>query len=256
MLAVKREFKSRSSWRGTLTRPVTANQLFIFLWKSTQEAIRGGPAKTVGWLCTGARVRIPPLPPRLYKEPSLNSRGQTGTTPKSRHSLASITQLVEYFLGKEEVVRSSRIGSSRPILYCLNRAGTIQWPHRRTRDGGDAFSNRNHLMETNSGTPSRRLVSAQSLWMVGPIAMLYNIGQVMILKREDKIKPWHSLKTQTRWWQFGADFGSHQRWRYSSLQAACTSTSKCPKGQIWLRLPKRKLWPVSYKSLGFHWFST
>lgn len=33
---------------------------------------------------------------------------------------ASITQLVEYFLGKEEVVRSSRIGSSRLILYCLN----------------------------------------------------------------------------------------------------------------------------------------
>ena len=30
--------------------------------------------------------------------------------------------------------------------------------------------------------------------MVGPIAMLYNIGQVMISKREDKIKPWHSLK--------------------------------------------------------------
>ena len=30
--------------------------------------------------------------------------------------------------------------------------------------------------------------------MVGPIAMLYNIGQVMISKREDKTKPWHSLK--------------------------------------------------------------
>ena len=30
--------------------------------------------------------------------------------------------------------------------------------------------------------------------MVGPIAMLYNIGQVTISKREDKTKPWHSLK--------------------------------------------------------------
>ena len=30
--------------------------------------------------------------------------------------------------------------------------------------------------------------------MVGPIAMLYNIGQVVISKRENKTKPWHSLK--------------------------------------------------------------
>ena len=33
---------------------------------------------------------------------------------------ASITQLVEYFHGKEEAVSSSLTGSSRPILYCLN----------------------------------------------------------------------------------------------------------------------------------------
>lgn len=88
-------------------------------------------------------------------------------TAITTHSLvfASITQLVEYFLGKEEVVRSNRIGSSRPILYCLKRAGTIQWPHRRTRDGGDAFNNRNHLMETNSGTPSRRLMPRVCEWL-------------------------------------------------------------------------------------------
>ena len=138
-------------------------QLVVYLWKGRIVGLVQWFAKPP---CLRApRVRISPFPPRLHKEPSLNSRGQTGTTPKSRRSLASITQLVEYFLGKEEVVRSSRIGSSRPILYCLNRAGTIQWPHRRTRDGGDAFSNRNHPMETNSGTPSRRLVSRVCEWL-------------------------------------------------------------------------------------------
>ena len=50
--------------------------------------------------------------------------------------------------------------------------------------------------------------------MVGPIAMLYNIGQVMISKREDKTKPWHSLKHKL----VGDSSGlaeksrSHQRW--------------------------------------------
>ena len=50
--------------------------------------------------------------------------------------------------------------------------------------------------------------------MVGPIAMLYNIGQVMISKREDKTKSWHSLKHKL----VGDSLGlaekprSHQRW--------------------------------------------
>jgi hypothetical protein len=72
--------------------------------------------------------------------------------------------------------------------------------------------------------------------MVVPIAkyrMLYNIGQVMISKREDKTKSWHSLKHKL----VGDSSGlaekskSHQKMEYSSSQAAYTSTSKCPKGQ-------------------------
>ena len=76
--------------------------------------------------------------------------------------------------------------------------------------------------------------------MVGPIAMLYNIGQVVISKREDKTKPWHSLKHKLVGNSSGLISGPTKDEDYSS-QAAYTSTSKCPKELIWLRLPKRKL---------------
>ena len=40
--------------------------IVYIIWRGTQVAIRGGPAKTVGRE-TGARVRIPPSPPKVEK---------------------------------------------------------------------------------------------------------------------------------------------------------------------------------------------
>ena len=55
---------------------------------------------------------------------------------------APIPQLAEDSLGKRAVASSILARSSKVNTVLFKRAGIIQWPHRRTRDGGDAFSNR------------------------------------------------------------------------------------------------------------------
>lgn len=47
--------------------------IILFLWSGTQVVIRGRPAKALGQ-ATGARVRIPPAPPRWYRSKILYYR--------------------------------------------------------------------------------------------------------------------------------------------------------------------------------------